>query len=344
LTTSPRLTIVAASRNDDHGGSLLRRMGLFVRGLIEQCRRFGLPAELLMVEWNPPADAPRLHEVLPRPAAGDPLTLRVVTVPPAIHARYPLSPVIPLHQMIAKNVGIRRARAPWVLCTNVDLLFSDRLMERLASEPLDPRAYYRANRCDVPADVDPEWRLDRQLAWCEQHVIRRLGVVDGLHYTQPGPARLTPWRRRARVALHHARALARGRQPEEVRRFAALDAWACGDFTLMHRDAWEDIEGYLEAGLYALHVDSLALAVAAALGYRQVTFPPEACAYHVEHDDGWAAMKPLEALAFTARRPCLDHWTVREACLELFRRPRQLGLNAPTWGHADEDFEERVLS
>ncbi len=331
----PQLTIVAASRNDDHGGRLQQRMGIFVRGLIAQCRRFSLHAELLMVEWNPPPDRPPLSEVLPHPAPGDPLRLRVVTVPRAIHDAYPLSPVIPLHQMIAKNVGIRRARAPFVLATNVDLLFSDALVARLAAGGFDPRAYYRANRCDVPDDVDPAWDVARQLAYCAPRVVRRLGAVA------PDDRVVPLWRRTVRAARTAARTALRPRRTPEERRFAALDAWACGDFTLMSREAWLDIEGYLEAGLYALHLDTLALAVASALGYRQVTFPGEACAYHVEHGNGWASMGALEALAFTARRPCLDHWTVQRACLELFRNPRRLGLNAPDWGFAAHTFAER---
>lgn len=294
-----------------------------------------------MVEWNPPADRPRLHDILPRPAPGDPLRLRIVTVPAGVHDRYPLSATIPLHQMIAKNVGIRRARAEFVLCTNVDLLFSDALMTTLAGERFDTRTYYRANRCDVPPDIDPEWPLERQLTYCQTRVIRRLGICDERPHVQPGPPAPTGRMRWALGLLNRARAIGQIRLPEEERRLAALDAWASGDFTMMSRAAWLDIEGYLEAGLYALHIDTLALAVASALGYRQVTFPSAACTYHLEHGNGWSSMGPVEALAFTARRPCLDHWTVRQACLELLRNPRRLGLNASDWGHASLALEER---
>jgi len=41
--------------------------------------------------------------------------------------------------MIAKNVGIRRARGRFVLCTNVDLLFSDKMVRFLAFGRLDER-------------------------------------------------------------------------------------------------------------------------------------------------------------------------------------------------------------
>ena len=56
------LSIVVASRNDNHGGDMTRRMRIFVKGLIDQCNKFKLRAELIIVEWNPPSDKPLLHE------------------------------------------------------------------------------------------------------------------------------------------------------------------------------------------------------------------------------------------------------------------------------------------
>ena len=65
------LSIVVASRNDSHGGDILKRMRLFVAGLLEQTRQYRFPVELVFVEWNPPPGRPRLHEVLPKPGAED---------------------------------------------------------------------------------------------------------------------------------------------------------------------------------------------------------------------------------------------------------------------------------
>ena len=107
----PDLSIVVTSRNDEHGGDIGQRMRFFINGLLHQTRRVGLSAELLVVEWNPPEGAPRLHEVLPRPAEGDWLRIRTITVPPKVHGRFRHGDTIPLYQMIAKNVGIRRSRA-----------------------------------------------------------------------------------------------------------------------------------------------------------------------------------------------------------------------------------------
>src|SRR5260370_392130 len=80
----PHLSIVAASRNDDHGGNLFERMQLFVDGLADQARRFDLAIELVLVEWNPPADRPSLADAL-RWEPAEQFQLRVITVPPEVH-------------------------------------------------------------------------------------------------------------------------------------------------------------------------------------------------------------------------------------------------------------------
>ncbi len=81
LRAQPTLSIVVTSRNDDRGAEQGGRTSLFVKGLLHQTRRVGLRAELILVEWNPPAQAPRLHAVLPKPGPDDTLAIRCVTVP-----------------------------------------------------------------------------------------------------------------------------------------------------------------------------------------------------------------------------------------------------------------------
>src|SRR5262245_7880597 len=106
----PYLSVVATARNDDHGGNLLARMRVFVNALLSQCKRHNLLAELILVEWNPTADRPRLAQALEWPPEDGPCQVFIIEVPPEIHQRYRHWRVLPLYQMIAKNVGIRRAR------------------------------------------------------------------------------------------------------------------------------------------------------------------------------------------------------------------------------------------
>ena len=128
------LSVVATSRNDNHGGFLTQRMQHFTDGLIAQCKRHRLRAELIMVEWNPPAERRPLAEELAWPQDCGPVDVRIITVPRELHARLPHGDKLPLYQMIAKNVGIRRARGRFVLATNIDILFSDEAMRFMSDD------------------------------------------------------------------------------------------------------------------------------------------------------------------------------------------------------------------
>ena len=326
-----KLSIVVASRHDDHGGGMLERMRWFIRGLDHQVRQFGMPVELVFVEWNPPEDMTRLHAVLPRPQAGSPLRIRYVTVPESVHRRWRHAEVIPLFQMIAKNVGIRRSRGEFVLCTNIDLLLSDPLCGFLAAGKLDPGAFYRANRCDVPRDILAADSPASALVYASAHVIRRLGDV--------------PWGYGKSFASVRRlkRAMIQWFQPDTRDLIHRLDTDACGDFTLMAKSAWERIRGYPELGLYSIHDDTLGCMAAAACGYRQVVLPPELCTYHIDHDSGWMSMTPAEKLKFSEQRPTLDWMVICESARWMLEHQQPLPVNDAHWGCLGEDFEEQVI-
>lgn len=312
-------------------------------GLLEQSRRYHFPLELILVEWNPPGDRPPLRDVLPAASVDDFMRIRYIVVPESVHRRYRRAGEVPLFQMIAKNVGIRRARADFILCTNIDLLFSDQLFRRLVQDPLRDDTYYRCNRCDVPNDIDEDCDLDRQLAWCEKHIMRRQGRNPRFRNISPEALGLQH-KTEAKKWLFDKLAIGMRYfwSPGE-RVLYQLDSFACGDFTLMSRRAWHAIQGYVELDLYSLHVDTLGLIAAAAQNYRQHVFPLDACTYHIDHAAGWSALSPIEKLRFVEERPAIDYSLLREIALYALDNGEQLQLNSDNWGYADMDFEEFAL-
>lgn len=168
----PYLSLVVTARNDDHGGNLLRRMQIFINGWMNQSRRHNLPSELIIVEWNPPKDRPPLREALSWPEHVGPCEVRFIEVPSELHARYQHAQSLPLYQMIAKNVGIRRAHGQFILATNIDILFSDELVAFLAKRCLDSDRMYRIDRHDVMSDVPLDGSIEQQLEYCRTHLLR----------------------------------------------------------------------------------------------------------------------------------------------------------------------------
>jgi FkbM family methyltransferase len=167
---NPYLSVVVTTRNDDHGGDPLKRLQAFINCFDEQCRRTGLDAEVIIVEWNPPAERPSVGSLVrvPEPSF---CAYRFITVPPAIHQRL-RADGLPLFQMIAKNVGIRRARGHFVLATNIDIIFSTELIDFIASRRLQSGHLYRVDRHDIQADFPVDALLDEQMAYCASHQLR----------------------------------------------------------------------------------------------------------------------------------------------------------------------------
>ncbi|MCW8131186.1 MAG: hypothetical protein KIS92_12625 [Planctomycetota bacterium] len=172
MPDTPYLSIVATSRNDNHGETLTRRMQVFVNALAAQCEKFELPAELILVEWNPPDNRPSLFQELSWPAGLRHLQIRIVAVPASEHLKFGHAKNLPLFQMIAKNVGIRRARAPFVMATNIDIVFNDQLFHFLASRKLQKDKMYRIDRHDISTDIPSGASIQEQLAFCDSNILR----------------------------------------------------------------------------------------------------------------------------------------------------------------------------
>ncbi|HEX9398071.1 MAG TPA: hypothetical protein VF943_15155 [Burkholderiales bacterium] len=374
----PHLSVVATSRNDNHGGFLTPRMQHFVDGLAAQCRRHGLRAELVLVEWNPPAGRRPLAEELVWPAAGGPCEIRIVTVPRETHAKLAHADKLPLYQMIAKNVGIRRARGRFVLATNIDILFSDEVM-RAMRDQLRTGHLYRVDRRDVPTAVPAGVDFDAVLEFCRREEFRlnatgfTLLKRDGRW--QPGTplAALlqTIWNavgralRRARERLRQPSAsMAPLSQaaPRAVRGKLELLAWsaqwiyhglirrelftnACGDFTLLSRDDWFALRGYPEWPVYSMHLDSMLLYQAHRSAIREVYLGAAAPIYHIEHSPGSgftpeSSDKLFERLA-AAGIPTLDWKRDLEPMIaKMGAGPKPVRYNDENWGYAGETFAE----
>lgn len=171
------LSFILTSRNDDHGDQPLKRLQAMIDNLAYHAKRLKARWEMVLVEWNPPADRPGLADVLKLPGPKNPLSIRFEIVPAEIHNTLPNSDKLPLFQMIAKNVGAKVARGRFFLFTNIDILLSKPMADFLAQIPLEKGVYYRTDRLDIDRDVPVEEGPEAVLAWAKTHQIRHNGLV-----------------------------------------------------------------------------------------------------------------------------------------------------------------------
>ncbi len=340
----PYLSVVMASRNDDYAGGMLRRLQVNVNAFIEQTERFDLPSELLLIDWNPP-DGKELWQAIDWPSSTlHRCTVRVITVPPQIHATVPFADRLPILIHRARNVGIRRARGQFVLPTSPDILFSNELVQWFARRELDPACVYRVVRRDVPEKALQFESVDKRLRYCRNH-------VQGIH-KRDSSYRID--------GLPH------------------LFTNGAGDFTLMSRDMYFRVNGIPEEReFHSMHFDGILCFMAHAAGAREVELGAPHRIYHVDHgapswraESSWleriVSRLPSRALASSlatvARRiapptsaierrgvPFLDCSTrpgrARYEMLirSLVEAPEMFRYNDADWGMAQHTLDVRVL-
>ena len=267
----PHLSVVATSRNDNHGGSLTYRMQHFIDGFIKQCGRHSLKAELILVEWNPPDDTPPLQEALRFPVESGPCTVRIIRVPKQVHISLKNSEHLPLFQMIGKNVGIKRALGKFVLATNIDILFSDAVICWMRDQ-LEAGKLYRVDRLDVPSQLPSTDSIQEILAFCNDQYFR----INGKWGTLSRSFGLDNLRKLKRILKNKM----------GIDKTVQLHNNACGDFTLLSYADWERLRGYPEWEIFSWHIDSIFLHQAYYHGIIEVDLPTSIPIYHIEHSPG----------------------------------------------------------
>lgn len=339
------LSIVATSRNDNHGGDLIKRTSAFLTSVFFQAARTKLKVEVILVEWNPPKNKPLLNEFLPKPLNYDYVTLRYIVVPNELHDNYRNSHQIPLYQMIAKNVGLRRAKGEFVLCTNIDIIFSSEIFDELARKRLEKGFFYRANRCDVPTHVIEIHSQEERLIYAQSNILKRIGKTQGHEaiFLFPFFKSFIYKFKRVSFLLNKVLLFLWKRSNKNEFPFFIIDFDACGDFTLMSYEDWLDIEGYNELDMYSIHIDSMALWAACAKGKRQSIFSPEKCVYHVDHEDGWESKDVLKTIRFLENKPCLDYSIVHKGGLQIVKQKTTWKINNENWGLISHSLKEFVF-
>lgn len=254
-SSRPYLSVVAASRNDDHGGDPLIRTQIFISTFARQCEKYRLPAELILVDWNPVEGRPGLAGVLQLPAESSYCQARVITVPAVLHRRFKYSESLGFFQMIAKNAGIRRARGQFVVATNIDIIFSDELVCYLSRQQLNPAKMLRVDRYDIHSGLSDKLSLDETLEYAWANPVRSnrraepKELVQHLYGEELFKRHCTP--DQATCPTTDGITVVQENELWSVRprrdlAISHLHTNACGDFTLLSREGWAAIHGYAE--------------------------------------------------------------------------------------------------
>jgi len=250
------ISIVQYSRNDNHGGNLLKRMQFSYYANIYLLEKAEVKSEIIIVDYNTPKEKDNLYKLLPINKNLNFVTIRHIIVPPNIHQTFKDHNKLPMNNMVARNVGIRRAKGEYILSTGVDVIFSYQLIEQFKN--LLPNRLYRTHRYDVNRCIlDEEFDVENILKKCEKNVI-------DIHFnTNPGFF--------------------------EDTKIPSLHTNNCGDFQLAHRDIWFGLNGYPEIDLMGTHADTIFSYMSYLSGNEEVVLKDRL--YHIDHNNRW--QKPV---------------------------------------------------
>ncbi len=159
----PDIAAVVVGRNDDYMPDFAQRLFATIEWNVHY-----LANEVIFVEWNPPGDRDLLAPKLAQRFKG----LRAYVVPAAIHDRICQNANVKLLEYHAKNVGVRRARSPWIMTTNADAAVGLDSVHRILHADLDEQVVWTAERFDIP------WRENHQ---------SRIGLLNSLRFRRPIP-------------------------------------------------------------------------------------------------------------------------------------------------------------
>jgi hypothetical protein len=247
----PFISFITYGRNDGYVEDYVKKVGRATTILAGQLERAGIDAEILFSEWNPPADRPKLIDLLQMPHRMKHVGIRGLVIGPEHHMRFVGAAERGFQGAEAANAGIRRARGKFALLKSSDTFYSQALIERLAKRDLDASTVYRANRHDVTIG-DEVWGLDDAtlLARFESLLpVTHDVIVQPEHWSLPH-----------------------------------LHTNASGDFTLMSTEGWHELRGYpFDATVLTLDLDSLVLHAAVAIGLSECRWPDECCVYKPTH-------------------------------------------------------------
>jgi len=249
------LSIVVCSRNDNHGENMLKRMKLSLYTNIEILEKLNIKAEYIIVDYNT-TKKEKLKDLFKFQDRKF-VKVRFIEVPFSFHKQFKNSNKLPMNNMLARNIGIRRSKGNFVLASGIDIIFSKELAKKF--QKLQKGVIYRVNRYDVNKSIlDCNLKdLDEVLEFCEKN------IIDVHFNTNKGKFQNTD--------------------------FDTLHTNNCGDFQLLHRSHWEEMKGYPELDLMGTHLDTIFEYMAVIGGLKETILDEKL--FHIDHNSKW--LKPL---------------------------------------------------
>lgn len=242
-----KISAILGSRNDNYGGNLNERATWCLNSLVNSFD------EVWLIDWNSPEGKnPLLYDIKENICFQGNLNHIVVTPKIArVLTRYDEHAQV-FCEVLARNLGLRRATGDWLVSTNIDVICPKREDLEQFVEDADKETFYTISRRGVDRDFAAGWGFDQ---WEE--------LRDHLYETVP--------------PREYGEKIADGDDYSLIN--------CCGDFQIAHKDIWNEIRGFEEDLIYSLYTDTNVQKKAVDHGFdlKAVYEPP---LFHIDHGPG----------------------------------------------------------
>ena len=331
------LSIVIATKQDVYHSHNLHRLKLCLENIYTLATQYNISTEIVLVESHYLHHQRSLYEVLPLPSYAVPVQLKVICVPYSVSQSYAHRKSLIFYPIAAKNIGIRRAAADFILCTHADVLLSDTFFSFIAKHKLERGHVYRCSPCDIqPIFEDPSVYLSpaQILAHCKKYAKVKVGLFSKHVWKN------TPY---IRVSMRLISKVLGLLLTQSLRKYYALDMKTCDSFMLMHRKDWAKTGGYAELDADVSNIDKLALGAAVSLGVKQVRLPSHCFVYRFSYSSEQVIRESKARTVSNTSTPKLDRVTLRETILYMLKHKEVVPLPAPEWGYYRKRFETHLF-
>jgi hypothetical protein len=289
-------SFIIATRNDNHGGNMLLKNQFFVNRWAFNIKKLDINCELIIVDWNSPK---KLRNKLVVPKLNKNQIIRIIEVPNKIHKKFKNYKKLNIFQMIAKNVGARRATGKYLILTNMDIIFSNNLLKFLKNNELDENCIYRVDRYDINFNKFSNYKIN------EKTLDDNITHINKKYYTHDLVKNVKYWtynsffgfiinflklfttknllnfftKSKLKIKINYLKSIL------NIIKSPKLHTNACGDFQLISKKTFFNLSGYYEYDGYSFHIDSILMWKAYFMGYKfkELKFK----IFHINHTGGY---------------------------------------------------------
>ena len=293
-----KISAVIVSRNDNYGGYLNERATYCFNSAIETYD------EVIYVDWNSPTHS-LLYDIKDNIKFKG--NFKHIVIPPSAASN--LTNGDPYAQkcceVLARNIGLRRATGDWLLSTNIDIIHPERKELEQTLNSLDLNTFYTIGRRSLDWDQIKKFH-GGEILFKDWEELRK-------HYSKEIPP-----------PHHLVDVLPKVANPAD--NFSLIAC--CGDYQIAPNHIWEEIRGFEEELIYPLHADTNVQKKAVMHGFNiKPLFDP--ALFHIEHGKGGGGFLT------GVNKKCNDYYRAIP-----YQRKTE---NLENWGFSDIDIEHEMF-